>query len=129
VPGEADQVTLVFDVPETLAENCCVLPAVNEALLGLIETATVWAPGFAADEPEEPPQLARPKVTSTQTKTATIQEYRFLLRGPVLCEASLPSRVVIQPRLSGCDIRGAHPSIESARRSRPIDRADQAPLD
>jgi len=40
-PPEADQVTPVFDVPVTLAENCCVPPVVTDAKLGLIERATV----------------------------------------------------------------------------------------
>jgi hypothetical protein len=38
VPADADQATLVFEVPETLAENCCVPPETTVALDGLIET-------------------------------------------------------------------------------------------
>jgi hypothetical protein len=37
VPADADQVTLVFDVPEMLAENCCVPPETTVVLDGLIE--------------------------------------------------------------------------------------------
>jgi len=38
VPADADQATPVFDVPETLAENCCVPPETTVAPVGLIET-------------------------------------------------------------------------------------------
>ena len=38
VPADADQVTLVFDVPEILAENCCVPPETTVVLEGLMET-------------------------------------------------------------------------------------------
>ncbi len=39
----AVQVTAVFDVPVTAAENCCVLPSATVALLGLTCTATAAA--------------------------------------------------------------------------------------
>ena len=68
-PPEADQLTPVFDVPVTLAENCCVPPVVIDAVLGLIERAKVAGLEFDAEEPGEAPQPARPNVASTiQTK-------------------------------------------------------------
>ncbi len=41
VPGLKDQVTAVFEVPLTLALNCCVCPAFKLEVAGLAETATV----------------------------------------------------------------------------------------
>jgi hypothetical protein len=40
-PALVDHVTAVFDVPCTRAENCCVVPEVNEALFGEIITLTM----------------------------------------------------------------------------------------
>lgn len=40
VPPVALQVTAVFVVPVTDAENCCVPPVNNEAVVGVIETPT-----------------------------------------------------------------------------------------
>lgn len=39
VPPVVDHVTAVFDVPLTVAVNCCVPPTVSDAVLGEIETA------------------------------------------------------------------------------------------
>lgn len=38
VPPVVDQVTAVFDVPVTVAVNCCVPPKVSAAVLGEIDT-------------------------------------------------------------------------------------------
>jgi len=38
VPADADQVTLVFEVPEMLAENCWVPPETTVVPDGLMET-------------------------------------------------------------------------------------------
>ena len=40
VPPVADQVTPVFDVPVTLAVNCCVAAVCSDAVVGLIVTET-----------------------------------------------------------------------------------------
>ena len=40
VPADADQATLVLEVPEILAENCCVPPETTVVLDGLTETCT-----------------------------------------------------------------------------------------
>jgi len=37
VPPDADHVTDVLTVPETVAENCCVLPAISETRVGVME--------------------------------------------------------------------------------------------
>lgn len=97
MPPEADHVTPVFDVPVTLAVNCCVAPVVTEAELGLIETAMVEELEFAADEPEETPQPTRPKVpVSTKTRPAAVdKKHRFLLTDIVLFELSKRFRLAI----------------------------------
>jgi hypothetical protein len=75
VPPEADQVTLVFDVPVTLAENCCMLPVCTDTELGLMVTVTAGVLGFEALELAEPTQLARPNVASkTQRRPAAIPD-------------------------------------------------------
>jgi hypothetical protein len=43
VPPVADQVTLVFDEPVTVAVNCLVPAAATDAAVGLIDTATPGA--------------------------------------------------------------------------------------
>jgi len=96
-PPEANQLTPVFDVPVTLAENCCVPPVVIEAVLGLIESAKVAGLEFDAEEPEEAPQPASPMVTTRQTKPDAMRIYRFLVRGPILFEGS-KRRTIISPR-------------------------------
>ena len=59
-PPEADQMTKVFDVPVTMAENCCVAPAATVADVGLIEIATLAvAEVGVVDEVEVPAQPAR----------------------------------------------------------------------
>jgi hypothetical protein len=60
VPPVADQVTAVFDVPVTVAENCFVFPACTEVGLGLTETATVGVAGGggAALPPPQPGKLS-----------------------------------------------------------------------
>lgn len=84
VPPVADQVTPVFDVPVTLAENCWVLAVCTEAKLGLIATATVAVLGgvfgTAPGEPAEPTQPARPNVANKMhRKPGVLQErYRYL---------------------------------------------------
>jgi hypothetical protein len=44
-PAEADQVTEVFAVPETVAVNCCVAPVVSDVDVG--ETTTTTGVGAA----------------------------------------------------------------------------------
>lgn len=45
VPAVADQVTEVFELPVTVAENCCVAPVTMLAAVGLMATTTVvWPP-------------------------------------------------------------------------------------
>jgi hypothetical protein len=47
VPEVVLQVTEVFEVPVTLATNCCVPPVVNDVELGEIATAIVEVVGCA----------------------------------------------------------------------------------
>ena len=52
VPPVALQVIAVFEVPVTLAENCCDAPSASEADVGLIVTVTAGG-GFCVGEPSE----------------------------------------------------------------------------
>jgi hypothetical protein len=84
VPPVADQVTPVFDVPVTLAENCCVVAVSTEAEGGLIPTDMVAVLGgvfgTVPGEPAEPTQPARPNAAErTPTKLEVLQE-RYLYR-------------------------------------------------
>jgi hypothetical protein len=45
VPPVADQVTLVFELPVTEAENCCVAPVSTAADVGAIVTVTTGGAG------------------------------------------------------------------------------------
>jgi hypothetical protein len=122
-PPEADHVTLVFEVPLTVAENCCVLPVATEALLGLIDTAT-FALELVADEPEETPQPTRSNIpTSTQRTPATIRRERLFLV-PVLSAASPPTLVAIILGYQDATFDALTQSIESAVQSWPIDHAE-----
>lgn len=61
VPPVADQVTPVFDVPATVAENCWVLPVWTEAEGGLTATVTAAAVGGVLEtDPGEPAEPAQP---------------------------------------------------------------------
>lgn len=51
VPPLADQVTLLFELPVTEAENCWVEPLCTEAEVGLIATLTVCGTGLVGLEP------------------------------------------------------------------------------
>lgn len=68
VPPVADQVTLVFVVPVTVAENCWEPPVWTEAELGVTLIATVAGGGLLFEEtdpgePAVPVQPARLRAT------------------------------------------------------------------
>jgi hypothetical protein len=91
VPPAADQVTPVFDVPVTVAVNCCVPPVCTDADKGLIATDTVEGPGFDAEGLAEPPQPVRSRIVSKpKVRTVVIpHRCRFLVwRVEVKGEAS-----------------------------------------
>jgi len=71
VPPVAVHLTLVLDVPVTMAENCCVPPIATEITLGLIETTTDAVPEPGPCEPVPPPQAERPASASRTAKDAT----------------------------------------------------------
>jgi hypothetical protein len=64
VPPVADHVTLVFDVPVTVAENCWLLPDWTAAEVGLTATEIAEVSGGVlgteAGEPVDPVQPAKP---------------------------------------------------------------------
>lgn len=65
VPLDADHVTELLPVPVTVAENCCVAPATNEAEVGLIamETAVGEEVTTTVDVAEFPASAALVAVT------------------------------------------------------------------
>jgi hypothetical protein len=68
VPPVADQVTLVFVAPVTVAENCWEPPVCTDAELGVTLIATVAAGGLLLEEtdpgePAVPVQPARLRAT------------------------------------------------------------------
>ena len=72
-PPEADQRTAVFDVPETVAENCFVAPAATVADVGLILTATLPVAGVGvAGDAEVPAQPARLSAASSKKGQANL---------------------------------------------------------
>ena len=72
MPPVADQITPVFDVPVTVAENCWVLPVWTEAEVGLTATDTAAAAGGLLEtvpgEPAVPAQPARLNATDRMNK-------------------------------------------------------------
>ncbi len=122
-PPEVVHVTLVFEAPLTVAENCCVLPVATDALLGLIDTAT-FAKELVVDELEDTPQPATSNITaSTQRTPATIRRERLFL-APVLSAASPPILVAIILGYQDATFDALTQSIESAVQSWPIDHAE-----
>jgi hypothetical protein len=82
VPPAADQVTAEFEVPVTVAENCCWSPVCTDADNGLIETVTVGGLAFGAKGPTEPPQPERCRIVSKPKARTAVNSHRrsFLLR-------------------------------------------------
>jgi hypothetical protein len=78
VPPVADQVTAVFELPVTVAENGFVLPDCTDAEAGLIVTATDGVPGFPV-EPVEPVQLTKLSVVRITHKTLANLKPQFSL--------------------------------------------------
>jgi hypothetical protein len=76
VPPVADQVTPVFELPVTVAENGFVLPDCKEAEAGLIVTATDGVPGFPV-EPVEPVQLTKLSVVRITHKMLASLRIQF----------------------------------------------------
>jgi hypothetical protein len=76
VPPAADQVTAEFEVPVTVAENCCWPPVCTDADNGLIATVTVGGLGFDAEGPAEPPQPVRCRIVSKPKARTTVNSHR-----------------------------------------------------
>src|ERR1700730_10562525 len=69
VPPVADQLMPVFDVPETVAENCWVLPVWTEAEGGLMATEMTDLAGALGTDPGESAVPAQPARLSVPSKT------------------------------------------------------------
>jgi hypothetical protein len=90
VPPVAVQVTLVFDVPVTAAENCCFAPSCIEASSGSTEIPTMPVPGFEGD-PVVPLQLV---MLSDKTKKQTsVKIWRQFLLCPWMVETTVETPV------------------------------------
>ena len=81
VPPVADQVTPMFVVPVTLAENCWVPPVWTDAELGVTLTATVAAAGGLLEtepgEPAVPEQPARLQAAARMHRKLAVLSTRY----------------------------------------------------
>src|SRR5579863_5385198 len=90
VPAVAVQVTAVSDVPVTVAMNCCVAPALRDAVAGLMVTLIVLPP------PPPPPLLEPPPpqpmaARASPKDTASASDRR---RSPLLHSPSVRRRLI-----------------------------------
>ena len=86
-----DQVTLGFELPVTVAENCAVWPTKRDALAGVMETATAGAV-VAADPPPPPPQWIRTTAGRAIRAARSALENTF----PIMAALTAPGSSVLR---------------------------------